>query len=856
MSVASDQLKKAEYVLIDALKFRNPACRMTRKHLSVRKCYYSVPVTLFLVAVCLILLILPLMEHQDSFSLSSNYSHDIKKVQESYENYFKVSIPLEMVFLAVLTISCAIRCYLAFPSKISMWRILCNHSYYRSEIVLVIMYILVLAITWLICLASLILYYTKHFKHSEQHTFLFIRQLFRPFFLIAHIQLMRKVIKATAIAFKSVLKILVLLALALFLFTLIGVIIHDRAPNEHNHDGNTTNEYFESIARAHWSLLVYLTTANSPDIMTPTYEDNRFFFVFFGTYFFVTHYFILKVLDALLAAKFVSFFKESVQRSYKYRIINVKFAFDLLQTVEHKEKKDTVTTQNIVKKATVKRLQLDYTEDDIKNVYGECNCADSAIVELDWDKFMDVFLKLFENSSKLKERQENENKWKHYIWYIVDGISIVLAITHVIALTSLLVLLDSERKFDDDQYIYSLSQATFVFSFLFLFFEFVPRIVIPIMINCCIFCRLHFPYCLVSYTCKEAKNKVFKECKEAKNKIFKTAIIIIKAFDIVLLFAVIVMGLLHGPCVFDKESKFFICKVDTEFTALQVTNVLVLLRLIRLIITTDFFSDITHTLIHIVVLLIPIGLLGYIFYYIFAVTGIYLFEFEFENATLTNRECQMYEYHSYNFQDFASSLVTLWNLMIGSNWHIITECYSGLTSLSSRLFFVTWWMLSETILNGVFFGTLLYIIEQAINHERKKDGCNADGSGDDLNRECWQKVKQNFKTCREILQETGIINNERNNKYGFKSRINTWSIFHVRDFDDIDVKEIENEIDIKCYIHPDLPSKGGDGQVNEQRTLYTCKNVCEIIIRTLLIVLLLIILLIFFFILTDITTLL
>ncbi len=58
----SDEFR-AKCLLTDAFKFRNPACRMTKIHLVIRHRYYSVPVNLFLVAICLVLLfVLPLME--------------------------------------------------------------------------------------------------------------------------------------------------------------------------------------------------------------------------------------------------------------------------------------------------------------------------------------------------------------------------------------------------------------------------------------------------------------------------------------------------------------------------------------------------------------------------------------------------------------------------------------------------------------------------------------------------------------------------------------------------------------------------------------------------------------------------
>lgn len=81
--------------------------------------------------------------------------------------------------------------------------------------------------------------------------------------------------------------------------------------------------------------------------------------------------------------------------------------------------------------------------------------------------------------------------------------------------------------------------------------------------------------------------------------------------------------------------------------------------------------------------------------------------------TTSASDCGSYEsldYFSYNFEDFGSSLVLLWNLMIVNNWHIIVDAYVRRNSEAVRTYFVEWWFISETIINGVIYGILLEIL--------------------------------------------------------------------------------------------------------------------------------------------------
>ena len=99
---------------------------------------------------------------------------------------------------------------------------------------------------------------------------------------------------------------------------------------------------------------------------------------------------------------------------------------------------------------------------------------------------------------------------------------------------------------------------------------------------------------------------------------------------------------------------------------------------------------ILSTVIDIVRLLRPIfGILAS-FYYVYGLLGMQLFankiridSFDRLNRTSPEQFCGTYEQLNYwpiNFNDFYSSLVVLWDIMVINNWQVIIEAYVNVTN--------------------------------------------------------------------------------------------------------------------------------------------------------------------------------
>ena len=746
-------------LLEDALKFRNPACRMTSKHMKVRSWYYSVWVRSFLVFVCLFVLVLPLGEHQHSFSNSSAYDINNETLPDSYSKYFYISITLEAICLIVLTISCAVRLYLVFPENAQQWLGLYKLPFYISEFNLVVFYILALVVTWPIFFTSVLLYGLKGYIETL-HELLLVRQLIRPLFLIAHVQLIRKVIKAIAWSFVPILRVMFLLGLIMCLFALIGVMVYS----------DDESRYFNSIPRAYWSLLIYLTTSNSPDILTSVYSENRVYFIFFGTYFLLGNYFILGTLVVLLAAKFMFYFKQSVERSYKYRLISLRIAFEKL--------KRTGELATAVKREDIEQAleKQKWSRKKLENCISYRHLSE----DLNWNQFRNLCFEVFNASAQTDT--ESQDKRTVYacgcnifnIKLIVDVASAIIAFTHIIVITVLITEEEKDKK--------SLLVAAFAFSFLFALEAIMRLFITP------------FLYFSTSANATPMLNPKFslKDAVYAHLHLKNIVLIGVYVVDLAVLLTAMVLGFLHVSCLFGSKSMED-CSLDDSFDIFRITNVLVLFRFMRMVITSRFFSDIISTLLHGAILLIPLGLLAYILYYTFAVIGVFLYQDKIDTGNSSSTVSSAYEmsnYHAFNFNDFASSLVTLWNLMLVNNWFIFVEAFVQPNSIHNGIFFVIWWILTETIFKGILFGTLLYIVQKAFEKHvhLKKNTC-----------------KRNL--ARILLDIFGIGpqgNNGVADGSDFNSLITTWSIYQVKDLNDVDIEIVEREIEHESYAHPDI----------------------------------------------------
>ena len=132
--------------------------------------------------------------------------------------------------------------------------------------------------------------------------------------------------------------------------------------------------------------------------------------------------------------------------------------------------------------------------------------------------------------------------------------------------------------------------------------------------------------------------------------------------------------------------------------------------------------------------------------------------------------------------------------MIVNNWHIIVDAYVRGTAPAATVYFVIWWLIMETVFNGVLYGVLLDITITAtkkvfkISKNLKKPSTIS------------EKIKIALKHyCTFNIDESPF----------HYSLINAWMIQGLTMFNikEKDKKEINNEVIEEAVENPDLLAK-------------------------------------------------
>ena len=709
----------ARYALLDALHHEAPAIDELKstKRLLLRSLYHSVLFkAIFIVAACVLLIVLPFMEHKSSFTALTNHMHK-EELAPAKNKLLVTSLIIELFFLGVLTIDVILRGVVLFPRP--------YEKFCASYVVTYCAYTAALVISW-ICLFGSFLTLAESVSSLDALTF--IRQLVRPMFLIVQASMMRKGLKAIFYSSLQLISILLLLFIVIFVFMMLGFAVFPRHLHSAHFgqsnivaDTDTVEEgetYFNSSTDTFWYLLVYLSTANSPDFGTPAYNNHRAYFVYFGIFFFVTSYLILKVISAFYALRFLYFLKESMKRTNEHRKECFEEAFKALENGNFVKvqtiRNITVSDMNLIDEGSFRLLCVSMSV--------RLNTLNENELKINKDKFNSLLSKIFSCHMPLQEDKRNfyaigiSNINKKCtatylcVKFVTDLVSLPFAVIQFIYLTILLI----------DDYDNSLTNprstmvnAMLAFSCLF-FPEFFVRFFL--LIGHFIWPSNSFKDFDVKKLCRIVLKWLFLGHNLRSDAATKRFLgFLVDFFDCLQLFSIIVLGFIHVPCL-NKGTYDDCFGLWNLIRIIQVTIVLVIFRMFRMLAKIPTFAIVFKSLLHILILFVPLMLLGYLFYYEFAVIGMAIFRGVNLNDTTAASDCGSYEnlnYHPYNFEDFGSSLVVLWNLMIVNNWHIIVDAYVRRMSPYVRIYFVIWWLFTETILNGVLFGFLLEILSQA-----------------------------------------------------------------------------------------------------------------------------------------------
>ncbi|XP_039217368.1 two pore calcium channel protein 2 isoform X2 [Crotalus tigris] len=511
------------------------------------------------------------------------------------------------------------------------------------------------------------------------HENLRIRRILRPFFLLQNSSMMKKTLKSIKRTLPEITSVMLLLAVHLFLFTMFGMLLFARTK-----DGPQDKEwqgYFHNLPDSLTSLLVLLTTANNPDVMIPAYSKNRAYCIFFVLFTVIGNLFLMNLLTAIIYNQFRGYLLKSVQSSLFRRRLGIRAAFEVLCSL-----KETLINKNILCVQSEALLQV------LQKVKMDSYCKEAIIRklkscppgELSATQFQTLFDEL--DKHKVKERPPKPDYQSpflqrvqfifghHYFGYLGN----LVALANIFCVCGVMVIdADKPPALRDDFFL----GVTNCFFILYYLLEMLLKLVALGLKR-----YLSYP-----------------------SNVFDGLLTLVLMVLEVSTFAV--YGFPHPG--WRPEMLGLLSLWDM----VRLANMLIVFRFLRIIPNITFMSLVASTLLDLVKNIRTFAGILVVAFYAFAIIGMELFGGTItpmqgnvslvSNTTLQCGTFEQLEYWPNNFDDFAASLVILWDVMVVNNWQVFLDAYSRYLSPWSKLYFVTWWLTSSVIWVNLFIALLL-----------------------------------------------------------------------------------------------------------------------------------------------------
>ncbi|XP_029353590.1 two pore channel protein 2 isoform X1 [Echeneis naucrates] len=650
-------VQQAVVFIEDAIQYRSINHRVDARSLCLYRWYYSRTCQWSLGLTITVVLLLAFVERPTSLSVSS----DPRYRTLTWEPPCGVTESIEMVCLIIFCLDLAVKSYLIGWDEFRKGKWLIGYT----------MVISVSIIDWVLSVSMVC---------DEK---LRVRRLLRPFFLLQNSSLMKKTLKCIKRTLPEIASVILLLALHLCLFTMIGMLLF--AKTEDSEKNGEWRLHFRNLTTSLTSLLVLLTTANNPDVMIPAYSLNRAYAIFFVAFSVIGTYCLMNLLTAIIYNQFRGYLLMSVQTSIIRRRLGIRAAFQVLSCLGAAE--ECVCVDTVLK--VMSRVQM-------KSYY-------RSTITMEAQKYADVgtmdrqqFQKIFEELDKdrIKEHpplpqynspilQRLQVIFSHYYLNIFGN---AVALVNVICICTVLVLNSEKSTAERDNNILEVMNLCFI---LFYLFE---------------MCMKVFAFGWRGYL-------------SYRNNIFDGLVTIL-----LLVLQITICATYRLP--YSQWEPSYHGAVSL-WEMVRLVNMLIVFRFLRIIPDIKLMALVASTLLDLVKNLRAFAGILVVVYYVFAVFGIWLFEGAIKpppgisvlsNTSMENitsnftMECGTYEQLQYwpnNFDDFAAAIILLYDVMIVNNWQAFMDAYSRYTTEWAKVYFVCWWLTSSVMWVNLFVALIL-----------------------------------------------------------------------------------------------------------------------------------------------------
>jgi two pore calcium channel protein 2 len=662
-------IQQAAVFIEDGIHYRSIHHKIDQVSLRLYRIYRSQPIQIILNVTVFVILSLAFVEYPSSLKLSSDFRFALSTPQLPEPPCGAIEC-IELVCLSILLINWIIQFQLIGLRRFvrQPWLIL--------YAVMVIYSFIDIAISVGFCFGI---------GQSSLGATLRLRRFFRPFFFLVPSSIMKKFIKAVGHTVVQIFSVLVLLALHIYVFAMIGMLIFPKIIRIHSHNStlpfeqgdNVTNvllhgeatKYFGTVEDSLVSLLVFLTTANNPDVMTTIYQYNRLVFIYFFAFLSIGLYLILNLLTAAVYSEFRGFMEQSMQSSFVRRRVAYRAAFAVLSRRTDGEYATKDQVRQLLQRARIPKHHL-------PAMYTLLETVNISSTDVTWEEFRNIFDVISKDSATQKEpdiEYYSRYKFLEYIQRLVrfnwfHYFTICMTVLHVGILTV-------EMEVDYSKVNTHSDSPLAIVNFVFFFYYIMEQTIKLVGLGWKVY---------------------FKSFAHVFEGVVTLAILIT---EIILL------------CVgqFFNDSN----EGETYSLLIRIMNLFIVFRLLRIIPQFRSVSFVFGTMIEILKNLRAFSGIIVVIYYLFALLGMELFgeNYKLENLNSSRvHTCGLYEnslYYSYNFHDFASSLVILWNIMVVNNWYVFLEAFSFAATKWSQLYFIAWWLIAVIITVNLFVSLVI-----------------------------------------------------------------------------------------------------------------------------------------------------
>ncbi|KAJ8346886.1 hypothetical protein SKAU_G00282870 [Synaphobranchus kaupii] len=500
-----------------------------------------------------------------------------------------------------------------------------------------------------------------------------VTRALRPIFLVdcRYCGAVRRNLRQIFQSLPSFIDILLLLFFIMLIFSILGFYLFSP---------NAADPYFSSLENSIVSLFVLLTTANFPDVMMPAYSRSRWSCVFFIVYLSIELYF---VMNLLLAVVFDTF-NEVEKMKFKSLLLHKRSAIDhAFQLLVSKQRPNMVSLKQFDGLMRFYRPQM--TARDRFLTFKALN--HSGTPTLSQDEFYDLYGVMGLKWTAQQSSGHWFNSLPHGTVLIFKGIqgfvkskAFQYGMYVVVAVNGIWVLVGT----------YTMNNVSPWSTF--------------------------FPWSYIIFLSIYGMEILLKISGLGPMEYFSSGW---NLFDfLVTLFAL--LGLV--AMAFHVEPFYFIVALRP-------------LQLLRLFKIKKTFRNVLDTMVELLPRMASLGLTLIIFYYSFAIVGMEFFanviypncckngtvaESYRQNSITVGNHTVLDEgyYYLNNFNDILSTFVTLFELTVINNWYIIMEGVTSQTSHWSRIYFMTFYIITMVVMTI----TVAFILDGFVfrmNYSRK-----------------------------------------------------------------------------------------------------------------------------------------